>query len=59
MIQLYDRSKMDDAGDMYALLGWTVQLGEGCPSTGYNRQLFMNVPPIQAVQFVAGKFLRP
>lgn len=37
MIQLYDHSKMDDAGDMYTLLGWAFQRGVGCPATGYNR----------------------
>ena len=37
MIQLYDHSKMDDAGDMYTLLGWAFQRGVGRPSTGYNR----------------------
>ena len=29
MIQLYDHSKMDDAGDMYTLLGWAFQRGAG------------------------------
>ena len=37
MIQLYDHSKMDDAGDMYTLLGWAFQRGVGRPATGYNR----------------------
>ena len=29
MIQLYHRDKMDDAGDMYSLLGWAFQRGVG------------------------------
>lgn len=37
MIQLYDHSKMDDAGDMYTLMGWAFQRGVGRPSGGYNR----------------------
>ena len=36
MIQLYDHSKMDDAGDMYTLMGWAFQRGVGRPSSGYN-----------------------
>ena len=36
MIQLYDHSKMDDAGDMYTLMGWAFQRGVGRPSGGYN-----------------------
>ena len=37
MIQLYHRDKMDDAGDMYSLLGWAFQRGVGQPSSGYTR----------------------
>lgn len=37
MIQMYDREKMDDAGDLYTLLGWAIQRGVGQPSGGYNR----------------------
>ena len=37
MIQLYDHSKMDDAGDMYTLMGWAFQRGVGRSSGGYNR----------------------
>ena len=36
MIQLYDHSKMDDAGDMYSLLGWAYQRGLGRSSGGYS-----------------------
>ena len=36
MIQLYDHSKMDDAGDMYTLMGWAFQRGVGRSSGGYN-----------------------
>lgn len=37
MIQLYNRDKMDDAGDMYSLLGWAYQRGVGQPSSGYTK----------------------
>lgn len=37
MIQLYHRDLMDDAGDMYSLLGWAYQRGVGQPSSGYSR----------------------
>ena len=36
MIQLHHRDLMDDAGDMYSLLGWAYQRGVGQPSSGYN-----------------------
>ena len=49
MIQLYDHSKMDDAGDMYTLLGWAFQRGVGRPS-------FL---PVQVLPSIAGKCLRP
>lgn len=37
MVQLYHRELMDDAGDMYSLLGWAYQRGVGQPSSGYTR----------------------
>lgn len=37
MVQLYHKELMDDAGDMYCLLGWPYQRGVGRPSSGYNR----------------------
>ena len=37
MIQLYHRELMDDAGDMYSLLGWAYQRGVGRSSGKYNR----------------------
>lgn len=37
MIQLYHKELMDDAGDMYSLLGWAYQRGVGRPSSGYQR----------------------
>ena len=37
MIQLYHRDLMDDAGDMYSVLGWAYQRGVGQPSSGYQR----------------------
>ncbi len=39
MIQLYDQEQMDDAGDMYSLMGWAFQRGVGRPSGGYNQVL--------------------
>lgn len=37
MIQLHHKELMDDAGDMYSLLGWAYQRGVGRSSSGYNR----------------------
>lgn len=37
MIQLYHKDLMDDAGDMYSLLGWAYQRGVGQKSSGYKR----------------------
>ena len=42
MIQLYRKDLMDDAGDMYSILGWASQGGVGQPAAGYRkaRQVF-------------------
>ena len=42
MIQLYRKDLMDDAGDMYSILGWAYQRGGGQPAAGYRkaRQVF-------------------
>ena len=37
MLQFYDPEKMDDAGDMYTVLGWAFQRGVGRPAKRYNR----------------------
>lgn len=37
MIQMYHKELMDDAGDMYSLMGWAYQRGVGRSSGGYNR----------------------
>ncbi|MEG7530370.1 MAG: glycosyltransferase family 2 protein [Hungatella sp.] len=37
MVQLYHPELMDDAGDMYSLLGWAYQRGVGQNSTGFYR----------------------
>ncbi len=37
MIQFYNRDLMDDAGDMYSVVGWAYQRGVGQSSAGYNR----------------------
>ena len=37
MIQLHDRTKMDDAGDMYSILGWAYQRGVGQNINRYNK----------------------
>lgn len=37
MIQMYQRELMDDAGDMYSLLGWAYQRGVGQSVERYNR----------------------
>ncbi len=37
MIQLYHKGLMDDAGDMYSVLGWAYQRGVGQKSSGYKR----------------------
>ena len=42
MIQYDDRSKLDDAGDEYTLLGWTKKVGDGKSSEMYTseREIF-------------------
>lgn len=37
MIQLYHKELMDDAGDMYSLIGWAYQRGVGQEVERYNR----------------------
>lgn len=37
MIQLYHKDLIDDAGDMYSLLGWAYQRGVGQETERYNR----------------------
>ncbi len=39
MVQMYHRELMDDAGDMYSLMGWAYQRGVGRDSRGYNRPM--------------------
>jgi len=38
MIQYTDRSKMDDAGDEYTILGWTRKVGDGKSPELYNAE---------------------
>lgn len=37
MIQMYHRELMDDAGDMYSVMGWAYQRGVGQEAGRYNR----------------------
>lgn len=37
MIQLHNKELMDDAGDMYSIIGWAYQRGVGQSVKGYNR----------------------
>ena len=37
MLQMYHRELMDDAGDMYSLMGWAYQRGVGRRAEHYNR----------------------
>lgn len=37
IIQLHHKELMDDAGDMYSLLGWAFQRGVGQPVAGYKK----------------------
>lgn len=37
IIQLHNKKLMDDAGDMYSLLGWAYQRGVGQPVKGYKK----------------------
>lgn len=39
MIQMYHRELMDDAGDMYSLMGWAYQRGVGRSIRGYQRPM--------------------
>ena len=38
MIQLHHKALMDDAGDMYSLLGWAYQRGVGQSSSGFSEE---------------------
>lgn len=38
MIQMYHKELMDDAGDMYTVLGWAYQRGVGQSAGRYNRE---------------------
>ena len=38
MIQMYNKELLDDAGDMYSVIGWGFQRGVGQKSSGYNRE---------------------
>ena len=58
MIQMYHPDLMDDAGDMYSVLGWAFQRGVGRPENYKNMrtwQLLLNSPCLLAGTFV--KFL--
>jgi GT2 family glycosyltransferase len=37
IIQMYQKELMDDAGDMYTVLGWAFQRGVGQKSSGYTK----------------------
>lgn len=37
MIQLHDRGLIDDAGDLYTIVGWAAQRGVGQPVEAYDR----------------------
>ena len=37
MIQLYDKTLLDDAGDFYCALGWAFARGKGKPAESYGR----------------------
>ena len=37
MIQLHDKTRMDDAGDLYTVIGWGFQRGVGQRSDGYTK----------------------
>ena len=37
MIQMYHRERIDDAGDMYSVMGWAYQRGVGQEEERYNR----------------------
>ncbi len=39
MVQMYHKELMDDAGDMYSVLGWAYQRGVGRSSHKYNRPM--------------------
>ena len=38
MIQMYHPELIDDAGDLYNIIGWASQRGVGQPSSGYTKQ---------------------
>lgn len=37
MISMYDRDKIDDAGDLYCSLGWAFAIGKGKPERDYSK----------------------
>jgi GT2 family glycosyltransferase len=37
MVQFHDHTRMDDAGDLYTLMGWAAQRGVGQKLDGYDR----------------------
>ncbi len=37
MVQLHDRALIDDAGDLYTIVGWAAQRGVGQPAEEYDR----------------------
>ncbi len=39
MLGYYDRSVIDDAGDIYSVFGWAAQRGVGTKATGYNKSV--------------------
>lgn len=55
MMQLSDKSKMDDGGNYYCALGWAFADGKGRPEVNYTKekQIF---PPVQEQLFTVGKF---
>ena len=42
MIRYYERNILDDAGDMFHVLGWAFKRGDGCPANTHNapRRIF-------------------
>lgn len=38
MIQYFDRTRMDDAGDYYCALGWAYAYGKGKPEANYDKE---------------------
>ncbi|MCM1143460.1 MAG: glycosyltransferase family 2 protein [Blautia sp.] len=41
MLSMWEKEKIDDAGDLYCALGWAYAIGKGRPETAYRKSRFV------------------